>query len=97
MWKDGKLTLLIKDIPNTNGLAFSPDEKVLYVNGSRDRYVKRYDVQADGTLANDRAAIRSTTGFSSASARRRSSAFPASAWRSSKERVRRQRRRKAHP
>jgi gluconolactonase len=52
MWKDGKLTLLIKDIPNTNGLAFSPDEKYLYVNGSRDKYVKRYDVKPDGTLAN---------------------------------------------
>ena len=52
MWRDGKLTLLIKDIPNTNGLAFSPDEKILYVNGSRDKYVKRYDVKPDGTLAN---------------------------------------------
>jgi gluconolactonase len=52
MWKDGKLTLLIKDIPNTNGVAFSPDEKYLYVNGSRDKYVKRYDVKPDGTLAN---------------------------------------------
>jgi gluconolactonase len=52
MWKDGKLTLLIKDIPNTNGLAFSPDEKYLYVNGSRDKYVKRYDVKPDGTLTN---------------------------------------------
>jgi gluconolactonase len=52
LWKDGKLTLLISDIPNTNGLAFSPDEKYLYVNGSRDKYVKRYDVMPDGTLAN---------------------------------------------
>jgi len=52
MWKDGKLTLLINDIPNTNGLAFSPDEKYLYVNGSRDKYVKRYDVKPDGTLTN---------------------------------------------
>jgi gluconolactonase len=52
MWKDGKLTLLIRDIPNTNGLAFSPDEKYLYVNGSRDKYVKRYDVRPDGTLTN---------------------------------------------
>jgi gluconolactonase len=52
MWKDGKLTLLIKDMPNTNGLAFSPDEKYLYVNGSRDNYVRRYEVLADGTLAN---------------------------------------------
>src|SRR6266851_1607772 len=52
LWKDGKLTLLIKDMPNTNGLAFSPDEKYLYVNGSRDNYVKRYEVLADDTLAN---------------------------------------------
>jgi gluconolactonase len=51
-WKDGKLTLVSKDMPNTNGLAFSPDEKYLYVNGSRDNYVNRYEVQADGTLAN---------------------------------------------
>jgi gluconolactonase len=52
MWKDGKLTLLIKDMPNTNGLAFSPDEKYLYVNGSRDNYVKRYEVLPDDTPAN---------------------------------------------
>jgi len=52
LWKNGKLTLLIKDMPATNGLAFSPDEKFLYVNGSRDNYVRRYDVNADGTLAN---------------------------------------------
>src|SRR5213078_2148693 len=51
MWKDGKLTLLVKDMPATNGLAFSPDEKYLYVNGSRDNYVNRYDVGADGALA----------------------------------------------
>jgi gluconolactonase len=36
MWKDGKLALLVKDMPMVNGLAFSPDEKYLYVNGSRD-------------------------------------------------------------
>ena len=53
-WQDGQLTLLIKEMPNTNGLAFSPDEKFLYVNGSRDNYVKRYDVLADGALANGR-------------------------------------------
>jgi gluconolactonase len=53
-WKDGKLTLLVKDMPQTNGLAFSPDEKYLYVNGSRDNYVNRFDVLPDGTLANGR-------------------------------------------
>ncbi len=50
--KDGKVSLVINDIPNTNGLAFSPDEKYLYANGSRDKFVKRYEVQPDGTLAN---------------------------------------------
>ncbi|MBV9968520.1 MAG: SMP-30/gluconolactonase/LRE family protein [Xanthobacteraceae bacterium] len=52
MWKDGKLALLVKDMPMVNGLAFSPDEKYLYVNGSRDNYVNRYEVKPDGTLAN---------------------------------------------
>jgi gluconolactonase len=52
MWKDGRLSLLIRDMPMVNGLAFSPDEKYLYVNGSRDNYVNRYEVQADGALAN---------------------------------------------
>ena len=52
MWKDGKLALMVKDMPATNGLAFSPDEKYLYVNGSRDNYVNRYELGADGTLAN---------------------------------------------
>jgi gluconolactonase len=56
-WKDGKLTLLVKDMPNTNGLAFSPDEKILYVNGSRDNYINRYDVMPDGTLANGKLLI----------------------------------------
>jgi gluconolactonase len=52
MWKDGKLTLVVKDMPATNGLAFSPDEKILYVNGSRDNYVNRYEVRGDGTVGN---------------------------------------------
>ena len=57
MWKDGKLTLVEKDMPATNGLAFSPDEKILYVNGSRDNYVNAFDVLPDGTLANGRLLI----------------------------------------
>ena len=51
MWKEGKLTLVVKDMPSTNGLAFSPDEKYLYVNAGRDNYVNRYEVRGDGTLA----------------------------------------------
>jgi gluconolactonase len=45
------LQLLDKDI-TPNGLAFSPDEKILYVNGGGQIF--RYDVQSDGTLTNKR-------------------------------------------
>jgi gluconolactonase len=48
----GKLDLLIKDMPYPNGLAFSPDEKKLYIANSRlDKFWMVYDVKADGTLA----------------------------------------------
>ena len=49
-WKAGSLTLLVSDMANTNGLAFSPDEKYLYANSGRDNYVRRYRVRPDGTL-----------------------------------------------
>ena len=53
-WKDGKLARVTTDMPAVNGLAFSPDEKYLYVNGSRDNYVNRYDVRADGWSLDDK-------------------------------------------
>lgn len=37
-----------------NGLCFSPDEKLLYVNCSRERLIRVYDVRPDGGLANGR-------------------------------------------
>jgi gluconolactonase len=50
--QDGEVTRVVDDIPSMNGLAFSPDEKTFYANGSQDRYIRRYDVRSDGTLAN---------------------------------------------
>jgi gluconolactonase len=53
MWKDGKVSLLLHgEMPNLNGLAFSPDEKYLYLNGSADNYVNRYEVKPDDSIAN---------------------------------------------
>lgn len=53
---DGKLAAMITDIVNPNGLAFSPDEKKLYVvewRGTPNRSIWAYDVGADGaSLAN---------------------------------------------
>ena len=47
----GKLDLLTKDLPYPNGIAFTPDEKKLYVANSRpDKFWMVYDVKADGTL-----------------------------------------------
>ena len=54
MWKNGKTTRVTTDLPNTNGLALSPDEKILYANGSRDKTLRAYDVMPDDTLANSR-------------------------------------------
>jgi gluconolactonase len=48
--KNGKLDLLSKDY-RPNGIAFSPDEKYLYITDSPRKLV-RFDVQRDGTLAN---------------------------------------------
>ena len=48
---DGKLTAVITDLVNPNGLAFSPDEKKLYViewKGTPNRSVWSYDVGSDG-------------------------------------------------
>ena len=46
-----QLELLVKDLPRPNGIAFSPDEKYLYVNNSEPKkFWMRYTVQADGTL-----------------------------------------------
>lgn len=58
--RNGSLELLDKDPGNfpPNGLAFSPDEKILYVNdGGPDpnqRQIFAYDVQPDGTVKNRR-------------------------------------------
>jgi gluconolactonase len=39
-------------LPRPNGLAFSPDEKYLYVNDTDKRLIRRYQVQANDTIAN---------------------------------------------
>jgi gluconolactonase len=47
----GTLTLLIDDFVVPNGLAFSPDESILYINDSRRGHIRAFDVQPNGTLA----------------------------------------------
>jgi gluconolactonase len=47
----GTLTLLVDDFILPNGLAFSPDESVLYINDSRRGHIRAFEVQPNGTLA----------------------------------------------
>jgi gluconolactonase len=47
----GTLTLLVNDFLTPNGLAFSPDESVLYINDTRRGHIRAFDVAANGTLA----------------------------------------------
>jgi gluconolactonase len=51
--KDGELTLLTTDLKGPNGLAFSPDERYLYVANwdEQRKIVMRYAVTGDGRLA----------------------------------------------
>jgi gluconolactonase len=47
---DGKkMTIVNEDSVYPNGLCFSPDEKLLYVNCSRERVIRVYDVKPDGS------------------------------------------------
>ena len=52
--KDGKVTLVSKDLTGPNGLAFSPNEKFFYVDNwdEHKKIVMRYEVNPDGTLKN---------------------------------------------
>lgn len=49
--KGGKVQLLVKDMTRPNGIAFSPDEKFLYVSNSEpSKFYNRFAVNPDGTL-----------------------------------------------
>lgn len=54
--KDGKVTLLTKDLTFPNGIAFSPDQQTLYVGVSDAKATRivAYDVAADGTIRHER-------------------------------------------
>jgi gluconolactonase len=60
---NGELTLLVKDLERPNGLAFSPDEKILYVAQSDPKKAiwMAYNVKGDGTLGGGRVFADVTT------------------------------------
>jgi gluconolactonase len=50
----GELALLVADFGQPNGLCFSLDEKWLFVNDTERSQIRRFAVNADGTLADGR-------------------------------------------
>ena len=52
----GELKLVATDLAGPNGIAFSPDERYLYVSNwdAQRKVVMRYEVRPDGTLASGR-------------------------------------------
>ncbi|HXJ03546.1 MAG TPA: SMP-30/gluconolactonase/LRE family protein [Candidatus Acidoferrum sp.] len=53
--RNGELKLVSKSLSGPNGLAFSPDEKYMYVDNWDDKrkVILRYEVQPDGSLTNE--------------------------------------------
>ena len=47
---DGGVTLVAGDFAQPNGLAFSPDQSLLYIGDSQGRVIRLYGVQPDGSL-----------------------------------------------
>jgi len=60
---DGTVTLLTKEMTRPNGIAFSPDEKRLYVAQSDQAAAiwRTFDVKGDGTIENSRILFDATT------------------------------------
>jgi gluconolactonase len=50
----GDLQLLVDDFEQPNGICFSPDESLLYINDTPRAHIRVFDVQDDGTITNGR-------------------------------------------
>ncbi len=59
---NGELKLVSKDLTGPNGLAFSPDEKYLYVDNwdEKRKIIMRYDVHPNGTLSDGQVFLDAT-------------------------------------
>ena len=55
-FRNGKLQAVIRDLTRPNGIAFSPDQKTLYIANSDEKHKvwMSYDVGGDGTASNGR-------------------------------------------
>jgi gluconolactonase len=47
----GSMSLIISDMVGPNGIAFSPDEKILYVGDARRAHIRAFDMLPNGVVA----------------------------------------------
>jgi gluconolactonase len=50
----GEPQLVVDDFGQPNGLCFSTDETLLYINDTEHRHIRAFDVEADGSLSGSR-------------------------------------------
>lgn len=69
---DGAVTVVVADVEEPNGLAFSPDESILYISdtsaarsldGAGNRHIRAYDVADGRTCKNGRTIVTLPTGL----------------------------------
>ena len=52
--KSGALACMVDDFKQPNGLCFSPDEKIIYVNDTAKAHIRVFEMKADGTFGKGR-------------------------------------------
>jgi len=58
----GVMSLIARPAGRPNGIALSPNGKILYVANSDDRNVRAYDVDGNGAVSNERVAVSNIEG-----------------------------------
>ena len=58
----GVMSLIAKPAGRPNGIAFSPNGRILYVDNSDDRNVRAYDVDRNGDVSNERVVVSNIDG-----------------------------------
>jgi gluconolactonase len=58
----GVMSLIAKPAGRPNGIAFSPNGRILYVDNSDDRNVRAYDVDRNGEVSNERVVVSNIEG-----------------------------------
>jgi len=59
----GQLSVIAKPSGRPNGISLSPNGRILYVANSDERNIRAYDVDHDGEVSNERAAVSNIDGI----------------------------------